>query len=589
MLSKFAVHAALAFLLVGPLVRAQQAAPAQSASLQTDILPFKDWKEGEEPVMTNTFLLGDVAVFITRISGFGLKPDGRTPDIEAAFSIREPDGKSYPIDARFKALPLEEEGQTRTILQPVLPIRFAHETRMTGCYTLDVAMTDVVTRATAKAQVPVFVFLTPGSRDLISAPRPDAPVALDNTILSPGFWDLSKDEIAASFWAIGLRWVSVDQKAMHSTAKKATFQGRPVADVKILFEGENPSEVKIIVYNRGDEGMVTEDVFNATAKTVIDEMTRWTKVKPQDMTPKAGASSAQQIGILTWKGETHFLRLEKATSKVKEEGARGRQFQPEYIALTLLPVAQRTREEMAGRERDVVSSYALVQRVVKDPNGDVYLDVPMHDQGEKGYCAAAAAERVLAFYGTSINQHEIAQRIQMGSEGATTEGIIRGLRSLCSMLKLQLRILQESDGRAFQKWVEEYNKMAKREKKMQIDLTKPLDPNYGPKTIWELFDKDLFLRSRIRSMVPVNRFFELSKGKIDLGIPVIQTCMIGILPEEAKLGQPPGGHARLIIGYNAAKQEILYTDSWGLGHERKRMPVTHAYAITMDLMTIEPR
>jgi hypothetical protein len=245
---------------------------------------------------------------------------------------------------------------------------------------------------------------------------------------------------------------------------------------------------------------------------------------------------------------------------------------------------------MAGRERDLISSYALIQRVVKDPNGDVYLDVPMHDQGEKGYCAAAAAERILDFYGASINQHEIAQRIQMGAGGgASFEGIVRGLRSLCSMLKLQLRILQESDSKVFLEWVEEYNRMAKRDKKMQIDLTKPLDPNYGPKTIWEMFDKELFLKSRIRSMIPVNRLFEQCKGKIDAGIPVVQTCMIGILPEEAKLGQDPGGHARLIVGYNVAKQEILYSDSWGLGHERKRMPVTHVYAITTGLLTIEPR
>ncbi|MDZ4199695.1 MAG: C39 family peptidase, partial [Kiritimatiellia bacterium] len=280
--------------------------------------------------------------------------------------------------------------------------------------------------------------------------------------------------------------------------------------------------------------------------------------------------------------------MESAYSTVRNEDGRGRVFQPEYISLTMLPSGQRTKAEMAGRTRDNVTTVMLKQRVVRAPNGDVYLDVPMHDQGEKGYCAAAAVERLLDFYGSSVSQHEIAQRIQMGAEGATFEGILRGLRSLATMLRLQVRVIMESDDKVFMKWIDEYNKMAKRERKLPIDFD-TIGKEYGPKTIWDAFDKDVFLKSRIRTPVPVNRFFEQCKQKIDNGIPLIQTCMIGILPEEAKLGQPPGGHARLIIGYNIAQKELLYTDSWGLGHERKRLPIDHTYAITTGLLTVEPR
>ena len=587
---KFGLRVVLALLAGGSSARAQQTgSPSTNTVLKAEFLSFHDWKEDEKPEPGTTFVVGETAVFVTRIAGFGLKKDGLTPEIDAAYTLRTPDGKSHPLSSEFKAEPLVEAGQIYTVIRPILPIQFTQENHPTGCYFMDVALTDTVTRATAEAHIPVFVFLTPGSKELISGPRPDAPVALDNTLLSPGFWDLSKDEIAAAFWAIGLQWTSVDQKALRAVARKATFQGRSISDVQIQFEAETPSEVKLFVYNRGDEGLVTEDVFTATTKAVIADLTRWAEKPPQDLTPKSGGQPGQKSTILCWKGASHFLRLEHAISAVRQENVRGRLFQPEYISLTLLPVAQRTLAGMVGREREQVSSYSLVQRVVRDPSGDVYLDVPMHDQGEKGYCAAAAAERILDFYGASISQHEIAQRIQMGSQGATFEGILRGLRSLTAMLRLQLRVLMESDDKVFLKWVEEYNKMAKRDGKLQIDLTKPLDPDYGPKTIWEMFDKDLFLKSRIRTPIPVNRFFDQCKGKIDLGIPLIQTCMIGILPEEAKLGQDPGGHARLIIGCNVAKKEILYSDSWGLGHERKRMPLDHAYAITTGLLTIEPR
>ena len=36
------------------------------------------------------------------------------------------------------------------------------------------------------------------------------------------------------------------------------------------------------------------------------------------------------------------------------------------------------------------------------------------------------------------------------------------------------------------------------------------------------------------------------------------------------------------------KNEILYTDSWGAGHELKRMPVDWAWTITHSLMYMKP-
>ena len=54
---------------------------------------------------------------------------------------------------------------------------------------------------------------------------------------------------------------------------------------------------------------------------------------------------------------------------------------------------------------------------------------------------------------------------------------------------------------------------------------------------------------------------------------------------------------RLIIGYVERKdqktkkteiKEILYTDSWGAGHELKRMPADWAFAITHDAFFLKP-
>jgi hypothetical protein len=47
-------------------------------------------------------------------------------------------------------------------------------------------------------------------------------------------------------------------------------------------------------------------------------------------------------------------------------------------------------------------------------------------------------------------------------------------------------------------------------------------------------------------------------------------------------------HICLIIGYNEAKNEIIFSDSWGAGHEQKRMAAPDACAATMGLYLLKP-
>ena len=45
---------------------------------------------------------------------------------------------------------------------------------------------------------------------------------------------------------------------------------------------------------------------------------------------------------------------------------------------------------------------------------------------------------------------------------------------------------------------------------------------------------------------------------------------------------------RLIIGYNVAKNEIIFSDSWGAGHEMKRMAAPDACAASMGIYLLQP-
>lgn len=76
----------------------------------------------------------------------------------------------------------------------------------------------------------------------------------------------------------------------------------------------------------------------------------------------------------------------------------------------------------------------------------------------------------------------------------------------------------------------------------------------------------------------IGEFAIFVREAIDKGQPVLWLCQVE--------GQ---GHARIINGYDSAKREIIFTDSWGKGHEADRMSLTQAHAITEAFLSFVPK
>ena len=77
--------------------------------------------------------------------------------------------------------------------------------------------------------------------------------------------------------------------------------------------------------------------------------------------------------------------------------------------------------------------------------------------------------------------------------------------------------------------------------------------------------------------------------RIDESDPLFWTVRLGDVPEKGVVQGEHSPHMRLIIGYNEDRGEILYSDSWGEGHELKRMPEDWAFTITNDAFFLKPR
>jgi len=73
------------------------------------------------------------------------------------------------------------------------------------------------------------------------------------------------------------------------------------------------------------------------------------------------------------------------------------------------------------------------------------------------------------------------------------------------------------------------------------------------------------------------------------GIPLLWGLELGRFPEEPPLKmQAGGGHMRLIIGCNPKTGQLIFTDSWGPGHEMKRMKISDAFQETHGLFAMQP-
>ena len=214
----------------------------------------------------------------------------------------------------------------------------------------------------------------------------------------------------------------------------------------------------------------------------------------------------------------------------------------------------------------------------------------MVDQGQKGYCAAATSERVLRYYGHDVDEHEIAQSAGTTAQGGTSvsemKETVRNVGSKCRLGFSDVVSMSGSVG-DIEEEVEQYNKAAKSEGEPALSMSNYMRGNTI--MVGELHDamKPKVLKKMRMKDSRYKKFLTGVKTQVDQGIPVFWGVTLGMFPEPG-LPQASGGHMRLIIGYNLKTHEILYSDSWGAGHELKRMPEDWAFAITHDAFFLKP-
>lgn len=422
-----------------------------------------------------------------------------------------------------------------------------------------------------------------------------APGPFDTLCGAEGEWEITPEVFEKTYGRLGLQWLDKEKTRAQFTVRSRRGEGEkapgllghkvPLVEVLADFAAGKLNRVRFAVYTRGDSGEVGKDEFEALVEKTKTAVTARAGGTAKERDRSESPKSAVKISGFTWQDKTSAYLMEYSFRR-----AMGREpFRPEFVRLTVVPATSEKRAIGSSGAQPGAGGPgrgALPANVQRGENGDVFIgNVPMVDQGQKGYCAVATTERVLRYYNIPVDQHEMAQVADSSSGGGTNPGkMVEALDKLEGRFKFRMKKVMPWDYGEFTRMLSDYNRAAKSEKKKVIPLESGGVIDIGE--IYSLMDGEVLKKTKAKAG-PMKRFNRIVHDYIDIGVPLMWGVHLGLI-KEGNLPQSGGGHMRLIIGYNEKTGELLFSDSWGAGHELKRMPAEDAWTITDSLYAIEP-
>lgn len=414
---------------------------------------------------------------------------------------------------------------------------------------------------------------------------------LDALLPLEGAWQMTTDQFETAFKGMKFDWLSPAKETARFFGPGLSIYGGELklTEAIVDFKDSKVARLSLSLFNRGDSSDLPANLEQLEKKVggYRDALTAKVGTKPTERKDRTSAVGA--TGFVWTKVPSAYL-LEY--SYQKEVKTRGVPFQPEFVRLRVVSLpsgGSATALSASTSGGGAVTKGALTANVKKEENGDVLIpNVPMVDQGPKGYCVVATAERMFRYLGIPADQHEIAQAAGTETGGGTSpDKMYEALNKLEGRLRFRMRVIEDWEWSKFERMLGDYDREAKKRSKREINTT---SNRYGSVSdILELIDGETLKEVKtVKDKAGFGKFQRGVASSIDQGIPVMWSVTVGLLPEAAIPQAGIGGHMRLIIGYNPKTSEILYSDSWGAEHALKRMPMDQACAITSGMYYMEP-
>lgn len=307
--------------------------------------------------------------------------------------------------------------------------------------------------------------------------------------------------------------------------------------------------VSIVYANKGDFGSTAgfgQAHFKGgtapTAATLGEAMAKDEETVGKALTSILGAAKVQRYGEgatrrkisrWDWNGSAFILSNEEN----------------EYVSLAIVPSATADNGGKSAMVKDGEVKQRLVSSVVRADNGDVRLsEIPMVDQGPKGYCAPATFERAMRTMGLEADMYLLAMVGQSQAGGGTS----------VELLLDNVRSQVYSKGRRTKD--ETLKELKIRDVKRYLDEGIPIMWTMcSMESYNEIADKNTIARAKVT----------------DWKTYAAEIATQGL--EFVKKEKPADNrHICMIIGYNEATQELAVSDSWGPRFELRWVPVAVA-------------
>lgn len=399
------------------------------------------------------------------------------------------------------------------------------------------------------------------------------------------YWELTEAEIKKSF-PNSFKFTSQKHDElrynMRETKNKLTIKKFVVPEVVFSFAAGKVSEITVSIFNRGDYQ------FGIKKEAAILKMFE------------------SYVGELGGKViESQKRRIEKTNVVYKRFGDEFNDYVymvgnsdrgVEFINLKIVASGKAKSIKDMFKTR-VAKLGNLTLNLQDDGSGGIYLDIPMVDQGQKGYCVCATVERILKYYQSDVDQHILAQIMKTEQQGTSLEVAMEALDGMRAKLRIKSKELIKNEAfnkvQDFEKVTKKYNRLAKRQKRNTIEFDEFIVRNGNKKSLevdrlFSEYEYDLFRDIMCDDQMKQESFIRYVKKYVKKGYPLAWATWVF---KNEKAGQKIGGigsHMRIINGINEEKKLIIYTDSYGAGHEKKEMSYEDAFAKTRYLVLITP-
>ncbi len=226
----------------------------------------------------------------------------------------------------------------------------------------------------------------------------------------------------------------------------------------------------------------------------------------------------------------------------------------EYTSLLIVPAANADNEGKVDFITDSDFRKMQVRNVIREARGDVLIkNIPMVDQGPKGYCAPATFERAMRYMNVPADMYLLATSATDVGGGTNTRKLSEDCKKIVRSKARRIRELEL-------------------EEDFEIDELKDYIDE-GVPVLWAMRSLDPFNRL-------VNRRTREREAATDFGAWAreIQTEADEVAPGFAT--SMTNHHICLIIGYNERTREVAVSDSWGPGYALRWVHVDIARAVT---------